>query len=791
MNGLYFIGNAHLDPVWLWRWQEGFFEITATFRSALDRMHDFPDFKFTSACSAYYEWIEKTDPAMFEEIRQRVQEGRWSIVGGWFLQPDCNLPDGESFARHALIAQRYFKDKFGITVNTGYNVDSFGHNASLPKILKKSGMDNYVFMRPMQHEKEMPDNVFRWESDDGSAVTAFRIHGEYCIKQPTMFFIDELQQMAETLGKPEMVFYGVGNHGGGPTVDLINLIKEKNYPGMRFATPDEYFADLDQTGLRVVREELQHHARGCYSACSWVKRQNRRCEQSLLAAEKFSLLAEELAGVPYPRERLTKAWRNLLFNQFHDILGGCAIKQAYDDAAHLYGEILAITGQIILFAAHQISRRIDTLHGETLPGYKTGNLTRWEHEVLGTPVVVFNPHTYPVTLPVKVFAKVSKMTDSDGCEIPFQAVRGDSINGEDRHQTLFAAHVPALGYAVYHFYTEKPAEKPQRSVLSATETVLENELIRAEFDGKTGELCRLTDKQTGRELLAKPCRTVLLDDSENDTWAHGKDSLGPVVGAFENARFTVTETGPVRATLRVTATCGQSVITRDYSVVPGSDELTVRARVDFREKLRVLKLAFPVAATDVTTKIPYGTVTRPWGSGEEPCGWWLTAGGVCIANDGQYAYDTEGDECRLTVLRSAIYADHFGQAYRDDDCDYMEQGEHTFVYSVSPFKNALAADRTAETLNGEVYAYADSFHDGSLPLIYSGFACEGDDVPVSAIKRHEDDGRCVLRLYDIAGNGVSATVRLFGKEIPVTLGHHAIAVVDDAGHELDMMEWEV
>ena len=140
MKKTYLIGNAHIDPVWLWRWQEGFSEIRATFRSALDRMNDYPDFRFTSACAVYYEWIEKVDPEMFAEIQRRVREGRWNIVGGWFLQPDCNIPSGESLARHSLISQRYFKEKFGITAKTGYNVDSFGHNASIPMILRQSGM---------------------------------------------------------------------------------------------------------------------------------------------------------------------------------------------------------------------------------------------------------------------------------------------------------------------------------------------------------------------------------------------------------------------------------------------------------------------------------------------------------------------------------------------------------------------------------------------------------------------------------------------------------------------------
>ena len=226
MSNLYLIGNAHLDPVWLWRWQEGFSEVLATFRSALDRMNDFPDFKFTSACAVYYELIEKLDPAMFEEIKQRVQEGRWNIVGGMFLQPDCNIPDGESFARHFLISQRYFKERFGVTAKTGYNVDSFGHAATLPKILKAAGIDNYVFMRPSPEEQGRTETLFEWESDDGSCVHAYRIPGVYCINLMRMEMLRQLSEKADKEKMPLMAFYGVGNHGGGPTIKLINEINK-------------------------------------------------------------------------------------------------------------------------------------------------------------------------------------------------------------------------------------------------------------------------------------------------------------------------------------------------------------------------------------------------------------------------------------------------------------------------------------------------------------------------------------------------------------------------------------
>ena len=162
------IGNAHLDPIWLWRWQEGCGEVLQTFRSALDRLKEYKDFVFTCSSAAYYQWVEEIDPEMFEEIKAMVKKGRWVPVNGWWVQPDCNMPSGESFARQALYSQLYYYEKFGITCKTGYNVDSFGHNAMMPQILKKSGMDHYVYMRPMEWEKSMKDNVFTWEAPDGS-----------------------------------------------------------------------------------------------------------------------------------------------------------------------------------------------------------------------------------------------------------------------------------------------------------------------------------------------------------------------------------------------------------------------------------------------------------------------------------------------------------------------------------------------------------------------------------------------------------------------------------------------
>lgn len=470
------IGNAHLDPVWLWRWQDGFSEILATYRSALDRLYEFPETKFTSACAVYYQWIEKMAPDMFAEIQEMVKQGRWEIVGGWFLQPDCNIPSGESFMRHTLISQRYFKEKFGVTATTGYNVDSFGHNAGIPKILRAGGMENYVFMRPSLTEQGRTESVFWWESDDGSRVAAFRIPIRYNLNATSVHQLEQIIDKANAENQDMMAFYGVGNHGGGPTIRMLHSFNEMDRKELRYETVGAYFDKVRNDDLPTIQGELQHHARGCYSAESSIKKGNRKCEENLIAAERLCLMANRLTGAKYPAKKLNKAWKNVLFNQFHDIMGGCCVRTAYQDASYLHGEAMSITEQEINVAMQNIAWHIDTLQGETLPSYKydlhnKGQWAIWEHEVLGTPVVVFNIHPWPVRQTVQVYAYASKMTDDKGKEIPFQLVRGEHTDGADKMNSAFIAEVPAMGYRVYRLFTEKESTERFQSELKAAETL--------------------------------------------------------------------------------------------------------------------------------------------------------------------------------------------------------------------------------------------------------------------------------------------------------------------------------
>ncbi len=341
---LHIVGYSHIDAAWLWPWRDGSNVVLTTMRSALDRMRETPDFRYSHSSASHYRWAERADPKMFAEIRERVREGRWEVVGGWPVEPDCNIPATESFARHCLYGKNYLQSALGVDVQIGFNPDSFGHPAGLPTILRRAGYRYYVFMRPEAHEMKLP-LLFWWEGPDGSRVLTLRIRNGYSAPA------NRIPNAAENNFQPGFdhaaFFLGVGNHGGSVTKEQIRQVLEMRADGslpaeLRFSTVAEFFAAVERSpalaSLPVVRGELQHHARGCYSAHGEIKQTNRRAECWLVQSEAISLAAT-LGGDAheYPAGEYESAWWKVLFNQFHDIMAGTALLTAYRDARDQLG----------------------------------------------------------------------------------------------------------------------------------------------------------------------------------------------------------------------------------------------------------------------------------------------------------------------------------------------------------------------------------------------------------------------------------------------------------------------
>ncbi|MBB6735801.1 alpha-mannosidase [Cohnella zeiphila] len=804
---LYMIGNAHLDPVWLWQWQEGFQEAKATFRSALDRMNESDDFIFTSSSAAMYEWVENNDPGMFKEIRRRVAEGRWNIVGGWWIQPDCNIPGGESFVRQGLYGQRYFKEKFGVTAKVGYNVDSFGHNGMLPQILKKSGMDYYVMMRPMPNEKGLPGRLFWWQSDDGSKVLTFRIMFEYLswgkdLDDHVRRALGEFKEPLDDL----MLFYGVGNHGGGPTKENIESIRrlnnEPDLPKLEFSTPDNYFRDMEKSGqsFPVVHDDLQHHASGCYAAHSGIKQWNRQAENRLLAAEKYSALASWITGQPYPKE-FDRAWKNVLFNQFHDILAGTSLEPAYEDARYLFGEAMAIADRSLNYAVQSLSWNIGIEQDETM-----------------LPIVVFNPHAWEsrvnVELEVGGMKDSAVLLDDKGNPVPFQTVKS-LASARGRYRLSFIADLPSLGYRTYKLVRESASIKPVGEPILASDLVLENQNLRLEFDRGTGFIKSLRDKRLNHEVFkGEGAKPVVIDDT-SDTWSHDVLQFHRSAGEFKATKVHRIEHGPVKSVIRVVSEYGSSKLIQDFAMYPDRDQIDVNVTVDWREKFKMLKLVFPVNVifSKHTYEIPYGTMEREHNGEEEPGQSWIDYTGIVqdtnrvyglsLMNDAKYSYSVLNKELAMTVLRSPIYAHHVPyEPDPDGEYSFIDQGIQRFSYSLLPHEGTwetAETPRRAAELNCKPAAVIETYHEGKLPQTDSYATVDKSNIIVSALKQAEDNDDLIVRCYETDKKRTSAEIALpkFGRTIRAEFAPSEIKTFRIPRNpelpvtETNLLEWEL
>ena len=778
---IWFIGNAHIDPVWLWRWQEGFAEIKATFRSALDRMNEFEDFIFTCAGACYYQWVEENEPAMFEEIRRRVREGRWVIAGGWWLQPDCNAPCGESFARHSLYSQRYYEKTFGTRAQFGYNVDSFGHNGMIPQLLSLSGMPRYVMMRPGEHEKALNADAFVWEGVDGTRIPVFRIPFAYCGDwgdRELSRRLDVLTERVEEKDEPYMLFYGVGNHGGGPTIANLRAVVRytEQDENLRFGQPGDYFDYVEKNDALhlTVKGDLQHHAIGCYSACRAIKRDNRRAENRLLAAEKWMTAAMSLMNLKDYSDKLRTAWADVMFNQFHDIMGGCAIKAAYEDARELHGEALKLSGDVLNAALQRISWHIDTQDGRPLDAGAVTGWEEWERVTNGTPYVVFNPNVFPVDAVVPISSRLTGAADETGAPLPFQNVRSEKNTEPERadEEGVVSVSLPPLGWRTIYLkrYVEDGESAMSTRLLKGRHDTLENDWVRLTFNRTSGALSSIYDKTTGRELLASAALAEVIEDYQNDTWAHAKDSLAGTIGAFGGGSLRLVENGAVCAVMRCESHYNDSTLIQDFTLYRDKPDIDVRVRLDWREMFRILKLSFPLKAenTRAVYEIPYGFIEKPANGEEEPGQAWAAVCGeqdgeeasLAVLTDSCYSYCVDGSALKFIAVRSAGWADHFG--LKDQDTLAMDLGWHEFAYSIVPGAALDPAEltRRAAALNQPPIVVRETFHRGELPRAASQASVGCDHVLLNVIKPAEDGEGLIVRLSETANIPAHAQIDL-------------------------------
>ena len=764
---LYMIGNAHIDIPWLWPWPEAMAVGLSTFRSALDRMNESPDFKFTASSAILYEWAASADPGMMAEIRKRVAEGRWDVIGGWMVEPDVNIPNGESLIRQGLYGQRIFQQLTGHRAQIGSNPDSFGHTGTLPQILKLQGMRGYMFMRPGKGEKQLPANVFWWQGADGTRLLTYRIPSSYGLtgnlEKPLHYYVG-LSEPTNSM----MVFFGAGDHGGGPAREtiqsILDLRKQQGAPQIIFSTPDHYFSDIaNGKDFPVVDDDLQHHSVGCYTAVSEIKKDNRITEAALVTGEKMAELANVLVDFPYPKADFAASWRKVLLMQFHDSMAGTALPQHYVVSHDAYGYAQEVADQAIYKAVEKITWQIPA----------TDPASQY--------VVVYNPHAWPAKLKVQYDFNWheapegqinSQVEDEDGHSIPHQWVAGQTVVG-DRSGLVFEASVPAFGYRQFHVHKIEPVAAPA-STVHASEKSLENEHLRVTFadDGTIS----LFDKDANAEVFrggAGGERAVVIDD-HSDTWSHDVVSYTQEIGQFSGATFRVLENGPVRATVRVRTSYGASHMTTDWMLYAGARTVDENVSLEWHEHQKILKFSFPVDVQNPvpTYEIAYGFKVRKANGAEDPGQRWIDVSGdrdgktygLTVLNDAKYGYSVQDNDMRVSIVRGAAYAQHRPRTI-DPNGEYIwqDQGVQTFHMELAPHSGTwqdAGVVRMAEEMTAPIPLMYQGIHRGTRAQSASFLSVDVPDVVVSDVKQSEDGSDLIIRCYETAGHATKATLDL-------------------------------
>ncbi len=781
-------GNSHIDAAWLWPWTETVDVVRRTFSTALQLMNEYPDYTYTQSAAAYNDWMAQKYPGMNAEIKKRIGEGRWEIVGGMWVEPDLNMPDGESLVRQLLVGKRWYYQAYGVNVRIGWNPDSFGYTWQLPQIYKKSGVDYFVTQKMAWNDtNQLPFKLFWWQSPDGSKVLAYFPHDYANTDMGPVRLSEDLSVAREhSPGMLEMMdLYGVGDHGGGPTRAMLDqgfhwAGDDHVTPKYQFGIAQGFFSSIEKevapqsptwnyqsiakgyeppavvpgkVAIPTWDSELyfEYH-RGVYTTQAHHKHNMRTAEEEVLNAEKWASLAW-LDGASYPASELTEDWKKVLFNQFHDLAAGSGIGIIYKDAQKDYDVVRWSTNEISAAALKTVAEHVNT-RGE------------------GVPVVVYNPlgweRSGDVDIKVQLPSGATPIVSAGTAHLRYERLSDDPQTGVQE----LRIHVPSvlpLGLNVIRVAAGGADSVPApRTTITTSNAgpVLENNIVKVTINKDTGCLASVVDVRSREEALAPAaCGNQLQffkdTPKDYDAWNIDPGTLDVPPATIDQADSVETvgkdSTDPG---VRVTRHWQNSKFVQTIRLE--GDQVDIENDIDWHEQHVLLKAAFPLAVTSnfATYEIPYGEIERPttrnnswdkaqfevsamrWAdlSGAGPDG---KVHGLSILNQDKYGYDDAGNVLRITLLRSPTWPD-----------PVADQGHHHFHYALYPhagtWKDALTV-RHGWEYDYPLQAVVTTAHAGSLPAEHSFASVEPDNVVLTAVKKAEDANGLIFRVYEWAG----------------------------------------
>ncbi len=779
---LYLICNAHLDPVWLWEWEEGAAEALSTFRTAARLCEEFEEFIFNHNEALLYKWVEEYEPDLFKKIQKLVKKRKWNIMGGWYLQPDCNLPSGESFVRQILVGKRYFKEKFGVDPKTAINLDPFGHSRGLIQIFKKSGYTSYLFCRPDPKELRLPEDDFAWVGYDGSEIFAHRARHHYNSQRGKARERVETWMTENPEQKTGMLLWGIGDHGGGPSREdleqLRKLMREKSGWNVRHAIPEDYFKVLDKRRQMLPRydQDINPWAVGCYTTMALIKQRHRQLENSYFMTEKMVTHSAFQGFIKYPRKELHEALEDMLFSEFHDILPGSSIPQVETYALQRMDHGLEILSRLKAKAFFAL------LSGQ--PEAEEGEF----------PVFVYNPHPYPVKetiicefqpyepKDVQETVRVAEVADQDGKAIPSQMEKESSNIAVDwRKRVVFQAKLNPGQMNRFSCRLKEIDFRPEKRKRKGIPQAFRSDNSTVVIDREMGLVKGYSVDNI--KFLNPFAFCFLAVDDYPDPWGMLVRSFRNVKGSFtlmtkeESARFAgisgpelepvrVVENGPARTVIEGLFKFNNSSICQRYKIPKKGSEFELELRVFWNEKDCMLKLSIPTPFKKGSCRgqVAYGVEDFKRKGEELIAQKWIAVVSpdkkyaLTVINNGTYGFDFIDGELRISLLRPAGYSAHpVGEGIplvpQDRFEPRIDQGERIFRFWINGGRKAdrlKRIDREALVKN-EPPMVLSCFPSGrgkkSLPAV----SVSDTAVQVTTIKMAEEKNWIIIRLFEPTG----------------------------------------
>lgn len=726
------IGHAHIDTAWLWPLAETRRKCVRTFSTATNYMDQYPDYKFACSQAQQYAYVKEDNPDLYERIREKVKGGQFIPVGGTWIEPDCNIPSGESLARQFLYGQRFFKAEFGRYCQEFWNPDVFGYNGQLPQICKLAGIGRFLTQKLSWNRFNKPHHhTFTWEGIDGSEIfTHFPPADTY----NAVATVEEMRRNARNYkdhdrSRHSYMLFGYGDGGGGPTKDMIERLRRakdlEGLPRAQIRTPDEFFDLLERDCTdrpRQIGELYFEYHRGTYTSQALVKRGNRKSEQLLHDVEFLATAAGRLAGHPYPKESLDHLWKLVLLNQFHDILPGSSIKEVYVDSAAQYGEIERVGTQLRSEAARALAG--------ALPPVEIGDTKYLALNTIGfgRSEVVVGPGDRPVYMVAPPYGAASVVP------VHHEVTASEQSNG----------------------------------------FILENAYLRVLLS-HDGAVISMVHKETGRESLDGPGNQLLIYRDEPtawDAWDVDPQHL-ETEERCPGAETAELKSDPLISTVVFQRKIGSRSRMKQHVVLRAdARRLEFHCEVDWQEDHKMLKVAFPVQvrAMNATYQMQFGTVERPTHfntpydlaryevPGHQFSDLSEHGFGVSLLSESKYGWSTFGNTMRLSLLRSPKFPD-----------PTADRGLHVFSYALMPhaggWREAEVVAEAARFNQPIVFVEADGSPVAATSVTELGpsgsfVECEDPNLVLDTVKRAEDGDALILRLYETHGARGTARVRV-------------------------------